>query len=460
MAKTEKLGLNTWGETDNSGTWLAWRLAMAGTSDDSNMMILDAWAKTMEEQIANVQSTLTFDDTPTEGSENPVTSGGIKTALDKKQNELSFDEAPTAGSSNPITSGGVYDALQAHSSKPDLTIHCAFGDTSSAAACQSSAVFTYEAAEVQATYAKLTAADEQPVIVSVYGEVKKGSSVECYTMSVTDVSSSDEQLCVSFLLTPSLIEGLEHVFHAELTLSTSGGQVTSSFYVEPIDGTTDITLDDAPTEGSENLVTSGGVWEALESKATTEALQSHIEDSTGHVTAEERSVWDEKQNQITATGILKGDGSGGVAMAVAGSDYAPADHDHDGVYCTTAELEEALESKAPIFSPVQEVDLTSESSFNITAESNGKTYIVFTGTASGTVNMVIADDDTIPVGAECEIIWADGSRQLCIQPSSCVLHHTLSTDSSVSVKLSSGMSVAVLKKIAESRWLVSGDIKL
>lgn len=57
------------------------------------------------------QNTLTFDQTPTDGSSNPVTSGGVKTALDGKQNTLSFDTAPTAGSNNPVTSNGVFDAL-------------------------------------------------------------------------------------------------------------------------------------------------------------------------------------------------------------------------------------------------------------------------------------------------------------------------------------------------------------
>lgn len=52
-----------------------------------------------------------FDTAPTAGSTKPVTSGGIKTALDGKQDELTFDVAPTEGSTNPVTSGGVYSAI-------------------------------------------------------------------------------------------------------------------------------------------------------------------------------------------------------------------------------------------------------------------------------------------------------------------------------------------------------------
>ena len=57
------------------------------------------------------QSQLTFDTTPTQGSTNPVTSGGIYTALTGKQNTLTFDSAPQAASDNPVKSSGIYAAL-------------------------------------------------------------------------------------------------------------------------------------------------------------------------------------------------------------------------------------------------------------------------------------------------------------------------------------------------------------
>ena len=111
----------------------------------------------MNTLLAAKQDTLTFDTAPTANSTNPVTSGGVKTALDgkaasnhnhdgvyaasdhnhdstyaavdhthddryytesetdtllaAKQNTLTFDTAPTANSTNPVTSGGVKTAL-------------------------------------------------------------------------------------------------------------------------------------------------------------------------------------------------------------------------------------------------------------------------------------------------------------------------------------------------------------
>lgn len=61
--------------------------------------------------LGNYQEKLTFDSAPTAGSTNPVTSGGVKTALDGKQNTLTFDATPTAGSTNPVTSGGIATAI-------------------------------------------------------------------------------------------------------------------------------------------------------------------------------------------------------------------------------------------------------------------------------------------------------------------------------------------------------------
>ncbi len=57
------------------------------------------------------QDTLTFDTTPTALSDNPVTSDGIRVALNGKQDTLTFDTTPAYDSPNAITSGAVYHAL-------------------------------------------------------------------------------------------------------------------------------------------------------------------------------------------------------------------------------------------------------------------------------------------------------------------------------------------------------------
>ena len=54
----------------------------------------------------------TIDPTPTEGSPNAVSSGGVYTALQGKQDTLTFDTEPTEDSTKPVTSGGVYTRIR------------------------------------------------------------------------------------------------------------------------------------------------------------------------------------------------------------------------------------------------------------------------------------------------------------------------------------------------------------
>lgn len=56
-------------------------------------------------------SDITIDSAPTSGSGNAVSSGGVYTALQGKQNTLTFDTTPTSASMNPVTSGGILTAL-------------------------------------------------------------------------------------------------------------------------------------------------------------------------------------------------------------------------------------------------------------------------------------------------------------------------------------------------------------
>ena len=58
----------------------------------------------LDAALAAKQDALTFDSTPTAGSTNPVTSGGVKTALDSKANALDVQAALAAKMSNTALS--------------------------------------------------------------------------------------------------------------------------------------------------------------------------------------------------------------------------------------------------------------------------------------------------------------------------------------------------------------------
>ena len=54
---------------------------------------------------------VTIDPTPTEDSPNAVSSGGVYDALAGKQDTLTFDDTPTQDSTNPVKSSGVYSSI-------------------------------------------------------------------------------------------------------------------------------------------------------------------------------------------------------------------------------------------------------------------------------------------------------------------------------------------------------------
>ena len=114
-------------------------------------------------KASDFQSPLTFDDTPTSGSNNPVKSGGILAAISNAvanklakltsfttgnfvkiksdgtledsgksasdfQSPLTFDSTPTENSTNPVTSGGVYAAIK-NAIAPSIGITAVFYGT-------------------------------------------------------------------------------------------------------------------------------------------------------------------------------------------------------------------------------------------------------------------------------------------------------------------------------------------
>ena len=78
---------------------------------NSNFNIIDTQLKANADRTAGKQDALTFDDAPTEGSTNLVTSGGVYAALHDGHEVVTFDEAPVSGSRNAVRSGGIYTAL-------------------------------------------------------------------------------------------------------------------------------------------------------------------------------------------------------------------------------------------------------------------------------------------------------------------------------------------------------------
>lgn len=258
------------------------------------------------EQLANKQDKLTFDDTPTEGSNNPVTSSGIKSALDSipsvtlddtvtaegtnavkssgvynfvtdsvsglatkeelsdyattqqletKQDALTFDETPTLGSRNPVTSDGIKKAID---SIPSVTLD----DTVTADgtnAVKSSGVYNF----VTDSVSGLATKEE----LSGYATTEQlANKQDKLTFDDTPTAGSNNPVTSSGI--KAAIDAIQPSTLEDTVTQESGNAVKSSgiysFVNDQVSGKQDtLTFDERPTRESTNPVTSGGVFNAL-----------------------------------------------------------------------------------------------------------------------------------------------------------------------------------------------------
>lgn len=167
--------------------------------------------KTKLAGIADGANKTTVATSITAAGTNPVTSKAIYDALAGKQDELTFDTTPTSGSTNPVTSGGVYTKVNALAPKASPTFTGTPKAPTAAAATDNTQIAT--------------------------------------TAFVHDVADGK----------------------ADAATTLAGYGITDAYTKSEVDAAiatgTALDIDDAPTSGSDHLVTSGGVYTALEAKA-------------------------------------------------------------------------------------------------------------------------------------------------------------------------------------------------
>ena len=148
-----------------------------------------------------------------------------------------------------------------------------------------------------------------------------------------------------------------------------------------------------------------------------------VNGSTGAVTVQAR---------ITASGLLKGDGSGGVSAAVAGTDYL---------------------TPATNYSPVK---ITNVSSYSIVADDAGKTILIDSRYSTVTLDSAVAS--AMPVGTEIALspsqFFTDAYITLTLPTSTGRAAGAGGAFSTV--KLKGGWNMYALKKMWSTGWYVTG----
>ena len=193
------------------------------------------------------QAKLTFDSTPTEASSNPVTSNGIYVALGRKQNTLTFDDYPTAGSNNPVKSWGIRQVFEGKQDKltstglPTYTLDKVVGFDSQGnlgIASASSNVVDWSDIQNKPTFSTVATTGD-------YDDLSDKPDLSIYVQSGT--------------LSPVAFNG----DYRDLNHTPSLGTASSYNATDTVEG------------GSNNLVTSGGVYTAIQNITPFTQVQSN-----------------------------------------------------------------------------------------------------------------------------------------------------------------------------------------
>ena len=247
----------------------------------------DYYTKTqVDTALAAKQNTLTFDSTPTENSTNPVTSGGIYTALqnvqpdlsnyytkdeiddgnltisaalnelhDEKQDKLTFDSTPTEGSSNPVTSNGIVTyLLNNYYNNQWVDMHLLELQQAMNAAIAGieenyQTLLTFDTAPTQGSENPVTSGGIYTALQNVQPDLSNYYDKD-------DIDEGNRVVSTALNRLNSDVDDLQ-------------SDLDSNYYTETevndlLDGKQDtLTFDTAPTQGSENPVTSGGLYNVL-----------------------------------------------------------------------------------------------------------------------------------------------------------------------------------------------------
>ena len=180
------------------------------------------------------------------------------------------------------------------------------------------------------------------------------------------------------------------------------------------------------------------------------AVSTHNSNGAAHQT-----LFDGKQAKITASGILKGNGSGGISAAEAGTDYvAPSalssyiPTSQKGVATGVATLNgNALVTPSQLFSGI----VSANASKTLTADDFGTLQEVKTPSA---ITITLPTRANTVIGAEVEILLNRDSGEVTIAPPTDVMLNGV-IESKV---ISEAYGIAVLKCVAKNKWIIKGDI--
>lgn len=302
------------------------------TSDELADLIEDSTHRTVtdaEKATWNAkQDALTFDATPTVSSSNPVTSGGVKTELDKKTNDADLAAIAKSGKLADATEDATHRTVtddekatwnaaagiegQIPTKTSDLEND---GDGTSKFATEAyvgqkiAGVYIYKGSVP--TYAELpssgVAAGDVYNVVAAYNDYPAGTNFG-WTGTAWDALGGSIDVSV-FVKASDLAAIAKSGKLADATEDATHRVVTDAEKATWNAKQSALTFDEIPTANSSNPAKSGGIKTELDKKANnadlaTIAKSGKLADATEDVTHRvvtdtEKSTWNAKQNALT-----------------------------------------------------------------------------------------------------------------------------------------------------------------
>lgn len=311
-----------------------------------------------KEELNGKQNTLQFDATPTEGSQNPVTSDGIYNALQSVTPVGITDDTVTAESDNPVKSSGIYQFVQdevaglvTDEELADYATKTDISDMATKTELASYATKTElegyvtddelsQATSNLATKEELTEKqdtlvfDQTPVLGSERPVTSDGikKAIDAVVTTPITVDSSVSQSSEN----PVTSNGIYN-----FVLDQMGDLVTTDQLATKQDK---LTFDQTPTAGSNNPVTSNGINSAIQTATHDVVRTSELSNYATKTDISDMATKTELANYATKTEL------GDYATKEELMDYATHD-DITGIeqqlsnYATTASVSQALANK-------------------------------------------------------------------------------------------------------------------
>ena len=339
--------------------------SQAKTTADAAKTAADKAAADVQEmqfKLDGKQDVLTFDSTPTAGSDNPVTSDGIYKAIRSVGETVVLDDTVTENSHNGVKSSGIYTAIESAKTtlgqritNVDTKVDAHTDDISALQEFQQTQDMANETHNTQiaanASAIGSLQTGKQDRLKKVAGETTQYAQTTLANTVPDSVSPTD----------PVTIPTTEAVSAA---LSKKQGTLT---------------FDSAPENGSENPVTSGGIFTALEGKQDSLTFDSTPTEGSG--------------NPVTSDGIYKAIQAGGGETIVLDNTVTKDSQNgvkSSGIYTAIKAVQDDLDGQKTLISANTVAIDTAEG--KITAlEENSKTVATELSTLSGEVATLEAD---------------------------------------------------------------------